>query len=148
MKFEDLTFIRLTQPDQFRLIPPELFEQVKEDPDVIVENLYKFGPEQLNSQLTFLYIMVDPEDKTKGVLWAGVNEFTNILEVSILSVDKEYQDGKSPKIVLEFLQKLQKILNLSKIRFMTTRGKNYTDKYKRVYKEIGLKESNILILEI
>lgn len=149
MNFSDLKFIRLTHPDLFGFIPQELFEQVKErDPDVIVDNLYKFGPAQLSSPLTFLYVMVDDKYSVKGVLWAGINEFSNNLEVSILSVDKEYQNNGACKVSLEFLQDIQKKHNLNKIRMMTLRGKACTDKYERIYKKIGLKESNVIILEI
>ena len=149
MKFEDLQFVRLTQPDQFNLIPRELFEQVEtKDPDVIVDNLYKFGPQQLLSNMNFIYVMVDDKSKIKGILWAGVNDFTNNLEVSVWSVDKEYQNSGAGKTSLEFLQDIQKKHKLNKIRFMTTRGKNYIDKYKRVYKKQGLKESDVVILEI
>ena len=117
MKFEDLQFVRLTQPEQFNLIPRELFEQVKKkDPDIIVDNLYKFGPQQLLSNLNFIYVMVDGKSKIKGILWAGVNDFTNNLEVSILSVDKEYQNNGACKISLEFLQEIQKKHDLNKIR--------------------------------
>ena len=149
MKFSDLKFVRLTMPEQFDLIPRELFEQVKEkDPDVILENLYKFGPMQLTNDRNFLYVMVDPKQNVKGVLWAGVNDFTEILEVSILSVDKEYQNNGACKTSLEFLQNIQQKLGLRKVRFMTNRDKSYKDKYERVYKKEGLRESDIVILEI
>ena len=149
MKFSDLKFIRLTQPEQFALIPRRLFEQVAEkDPDVIIENLYKFGPMQLTCDTTFLYVMVDGESKIKGVLWAGVNDFSEILEVSFLSVDREYQNSDACKVSLEFLQQIQKKHGLRKIRMMTKRGKNYKDKYERVYKKQGMKESDIVIMEI
>ena len=148
-KFEDLTFIRLTSPDLFGLIPKYLLEQVqKNDPDVIIDNIYKFGPMQLTSNLTFLYVMADDESKIKGVLWAGVNEFSDILEVSMFSVDPEYQNSCACKISLEFLQEIQKKHNLRKIRMMTRRGKNYQDKYERVYKKQGMKESDLVVMEI
>ncbi len=148
-KFSDLKFIRLTSPEQFALIPRRLFEQVQEkDPDVILENLYKFGPAQLNSNLTFMYVMVNEASVIKGLLWCGVNEFSENLEVSIWSVDKEYQNSGAYEISLEFLQQIQKQQGLRKIRFMSPRGKNYQDKYERVYKKHGLKQSDVMIMEI
>ncbi len=125
----NLEFIRLSHPDQFKLIPRELFEQVRDnDPDVILENIYKHGPEQLSNADNFIYVMVDDKPSVKGVLWAGINAFSEILEVSILSVDKEHQNNGACKQSLEFLQEIQKEHNLRKVRWMTTRGKNYKDK--------------------
>ncbi len=147
MKFEDLKFERLTHPAMFKFIPRELFEQVK-DPNVNVDNLYKFGPMSLASETTFIYVMFDPANVVKGVLWASINKFTDNLEVSILSVDKEYQGGNACKVTLEFLQDIKKEHHLNKIRLMSPRGKNYQHKYERVYKQLGLKESNVKVMEI
>ncbi len=147
--FNELQFIRLTQPEQFGLIPRYLFEQVQEhDPDVIIENIYKFGPMQLTSSLNFLYVMVDDTTTIKGVMWANINEFSEHLEVNMLSVDKEYQNSDACKVSLEFLQEIQKTHNLRKIRMMTQRGKHYKDKYERVYKKHGMTEAAVIIMEI
>lgn len=149
MNFENLQFVRLTHPDMFRFIPRYLFEQVKDNtPDINIENLYLFGPAQLASEKTFLYIMFDGSNVIKGMLWAAINEFTDNLEVNILSVDNDYQGNSACKTSLDFLQDIKENHKLKKIRMMTTRGKAYTDKYERVYKKAGLKESNVVILEI
>ena len=149
MKFEDLQFIRLTAPEQFKTIPLRLFEQIKEkDSDVIIENLYKFGPAQLNSESNFIYVMVNDRFEIKGVLWAGINEFSENLEVSVLSVDKEYQNSGACEKMFEFLKEIRKEHSLRKIRWMTNRGKSQQRKYEQIYNEIGLKQSDTIIVEM
>ena len=92
MKFSDLKFVRLTQPEQFNLIPPYLFEQIK-SADFKIDRLYQFGPILLASSLTFFYALADKKTSlVKGLLWAEINPFCESIHVHIFSVDKEYQN--------------------------------------------------------
>lgn len=89
----ELQFVRFTQPALFSLIPRYLFEQVAEtDKTLIVENVYKYGPELITSPSTFFYGIISPKDnKIVGILWCMVNVLTNQLVGTYMSLDKEYQ---------------------------------------------------------
>ena len=96
MKFSDLKFVRLTQPEQFSLVPRYLFEQVKRK-DWDVEDLYKYGPAFLEGIFNFFYVLAEKEQiqkgyaPVKGVLWATIDPVTKTMCVNIFSIDKEYQ---------------------------------------------------------
>lgn len=141
MKFENLKFIRLTQPDQFKLIPRELFEQVK-GAEFKVDRLYQFGPALLASPLTLFYALADNETSViKGVLWASINPFTENLDIHVLSIDKDYQGNGALDGALEFLEKIRTENNLNKLQMTTTRPKVYEEKQ-------NWKRSSQIVLEI
>lgn len=125
-EFEDLKFIQLTSPDQFCLIPPYLFEQIK-DSDMKLERLYQFGPALLSDPLVFLYVLAEKQTaKIKGVLWCQVNPFTEQLVVNVLSIDKEYQHNSALAKTIDFVRQLQKTNELAeKIQLITTRPEAY-----------------------
>lgn len=89
----ELELVRITQPALFSLIPRYLFEQVAEVDDIlIVENVYRYGPEAVMSPSVFFYGIVAPKDnKIVGFLWGGVNLLTNQLGFTYMSLDKKYQ---------------------------------------------------------
>lgn len=129
MKFSDLKFVRLTEPEQFGLIPRYLFEQV-EGGEFKIDRLYQFGPLLLSSPLTFLYILADKEQlkkgiaTPKGILWAEVNPFYESLNAHIFSIDKEYQCNGAMKDVIEKLKEIYTQEKLTgKITSETTRSK-------------------------
>ncbi len=126
MRFEDLKFVRLTNPELFRNIPPNLFEQMKGS-TFNVEKLYQYGPNLLMSPLTFFYVLVE-DGVIKGILWAEINPLDNRLNVHTFSVDKKYQNANchALKIALDFLRSIQKEYNLErKIEILTTRPRAY-----------------------
>lgn len=150
MKFSDLKFVRLTEPEQFSLIPRYLFEQVKGF-DFKIERLYQFGPILLASPLTFLYALADKESSLiKGILWAEVNPLDNQLKVHAFSIDREYQqnmdgefkhDSTALNLALDFIRKLQKENNVdNKIEIVTLRP--------HAYERVGWKKSKKVLMEI
>ncbi len=141
MKFSDLKFVRLTQPEQFSLVPRYLFEQAK-DSDFKIDRLYQFGPIVLASPLTFFYVLAEKEtSKIKGLLWCEINPFNENLMVYALSVDKEYQGNGTLDETLNFIRTIQKKENLQKIQMATTHPKVYVEKH-------GWSESKKKILEV
>lgn len=127
MKFEDLKFVRLTQPDQFNLIPRFLFEQVKGS-DFKIDRLYQYGPMMLASPLTFFYILAEKEQlekgyaPAKGILWLTINPFEEIFYVDMLSVDKDYQgNGTALKSSLNFIRSIPEYKTLNPKIIMMTR---------------------------
>jgi len=141
MNIDDLHFVRLTQANQFCLIPPELFEQLKES-DYSAERLHQFGPIALTSPLTFLYVLADNKTSiVKGLLWAEVNPLSESLAIHILSVDKEYQGGDTVQTVIDFCRKILEANDLKKIEMITVRPKVYEEKH-------NFKRSNKIIMEL
>ena len=125
MKFSDLKFVRLTQPEQFGLIPNYLFEQVKGG-EFKIDRLYQFGPALLASPLTFFYALADKETSLiKGILWAEVNPFFENVHAHIFSIDKEYQNnGDAIGGAIEKLKEIRTKENLTgNITSETTRPK-------------------------
>ena len=155
MTFSDLKFVRLTQPEQFSLVPRYLFEQIKGS-DFKIDRLYQFGPMLLASPLTFFYILAEKEQlekgyaPAKGILWVEINPLDDQIKIHAFSIDKEYQqnmngdfqhDSEALKTTLDFLRKLQKENNLSnKIEIVTLRP--------RAYQKAGWARSKKILMEI
>ncbi len=148
-KFRELTFIRFTEPNAFRAIPRELFEQVK-DYEFNLKRLLHFGSFVIQNPLTYLFVLTDVGQKIKGILWSRVDCIDELFEVYLLSVDPEYQDGDALNETLKFIRKvrdeerpkLKKIgIELKdKIVWLTTRP--------GAFKKIGAKRAKRIILEI
>lgn len=146
MKFSELKFVRLTQPEQFGLIPRYLFEQIKGS-DFNIDRLYQFGPMLLTSPFMFLYILADKEQlkkgnaSPKGILWAEINPFYENLNAHIFSIDKEYQCNGAMKNIIEKLKEIYAKEKLTgKITSETTRSK--------AVKKAGWRISNRINMEI
>jgi hypothetical protein len=146
MKFSDLKFVRLTQPEQFSLVPRMLFEQVK-GAEFKIDRLYQFGPMLLASPLTFFYVLAEKEQlekgtaPVKGLLWAEINPLNENLVVHTFSVDKEYQGNGTLNDALDFVRTIQEKENLQKIQIITVHPKVYEKKH-------GWCESKKKIMEI
>lgn len=138
MKFEDLTFIRLDKPGLLRFVPKRLFEQVR-DRTFNIDKIYELESSFITNPTVRLYAMVDEDSVTRGVLWAQVNVITETIQVSLLSIDKEYQWDNALEKTLEFVRSwMSKDENL-KIEFISTRPK--------AYEKFGFKPSKRIILE-
>lgn len=153
MKFSDLKFVRLTQPEQFSLVPRYLFEQVKRK-DWDVEDLYKYGPAFMEGIFNFFYVLAERKQieegcaPVKGILWTTIDPVTRIMCVNIFSIDKEYQKPQGQALVgaLEHLSKVKNELRASgtmdlrdKILWATARPKAFMNKRigaKRYYRQI------------
>ena len=143
MKFSDLKFVRLTEPEQFSLIPRYLFEQVKGF-DFKIERLYQFGPILLASPLTFLYALADKESSLiKGILWAEVNPFNEDVNAHTFSIDKEYQN-RNGDAMREGIKKIEEIRDMENLT-----GKIVTSTIRpKAFEKAGLKKSKRVIMEL
>jgi len=147
--FDDLEFIRLTRPEQFSLIPTELFEQIKSS-SYKVNRLYQFGVVLLASPFTYLFVLADRKThKIKGVLWSEVNPLSEKMTVFIFSLSREYQQkdglftkGSKPiEKTVEFLRKIQESIGITgKIEMGTQKPK--------AYERAGWQRSKKIIMEI
>ncbi len=106
-KFEDLEFVRVTQPLLFHNIPRYLFEQVK-DRSFDIDRLYRLSERLLSDPTQLFYVLIDEDKKIKGVFWASANVLDNSIDVVLLSIDKEYQFSDAIEKTLEFIDTFQK----------------------------------------
>lgn len=138
-KFDDLKFVRIDKPDLFYLIPRRLFEQVKEH-TFNIDKVYQLAPTFIKNPLTRFYVLADQESVIKGILWAYVNLLSERIQVSILSIDKEYQFDNALEKTLEFIKSWQgKDENLT-IEIITSRS--------HAYERNGWKQSKRVLMEI
>lgn len=143
MNFDELKFVRLTQPEQFSLIPRTLFEQIK-GRNFIIDRIYQFGPIALSNPFTHLYVLAEESTAIiKGFLWAEINPYTEGLSVITFSLDKEYQsaNGKAIKCAKELLDKIAEENKLTgKMEMVTIRPK--------AYEKAGWRKSEKIMMEI
>ncbi|KKK48430.1 hypothetical protein LCGC14_3145210, partial [marine sediment metagenome] len=137
-------FVRITgKPDivdmLFRQIPHELFEQVK-DIEFNIDLLYQYPSKFIGGMNTRFYVLVDEDDKIKGVLWAFINILMETIQVKVLSIDKEYQNGEALEATLDFIKSWQADNENLKIQCVTKRP--------NAYRRAGWKDSKSVILEI
>ncbi|KKL80451.1 hypothetical protein LCGC14_2004650 [marine sediment metagenome] len=148
--FADLRFVRIAgKPDivdmLFRQIPRELFDQVK-DIEFNIDLLYQMPSKFIGGANNMFYVLVDDEDKIKGVLWFSINILMQMIQVQILSIDKEYQREnllKSSDALKETVQFIREWMNGNddyKIIGLTTRP--------RACRKNGWKLSKHVLLEI
>lgn len=147
MNFNDLKFVLINSPGTspdiidmvFRRIPRELFEQDK-DVELNIELLYQYPSKFIGGANTRFYVLVDNKDVIKGVLWASINLLTEKIQISILSVDKEYQFSNALEKTLEFVRSWQGKEENLKIQIVTTRTS--------AYEKVGLIKSKHILMEI
>lgn len=148
--FNDLKFVRITgSPDIvdmfFRQIPKELFEQIK-DVNFNIDLLYQYPSRFISGIYQRFYVLVDDDDKIKGILWAYINILTETIQVHILSIDKEYQrksmidDSDALKETVKFIRSWQGENENLKITGITTRP--------HACRKNGWKKSKYVLMEI
>ena len=121
-KIDKLRFIRIYD---LRLIPKYLFLQVKPY-NFDLGEIYAMAPNLGNDPFTLLYALADEEHKIKGFLWAEFNTVLHVIDVHLLTVDKEYQDrGRIIFKAIDFLNPLIKKTGY-KFRIVTNRPKAFS----------------------
>ncbi len=138
--FEDLHFVRINRADVFRgFIPRRFFEQVK-DHKFNIDTIYKLAETFIPSVTTHFYALLDDSNVIRGILWANINVITEAIQVSVLSIDEEYQFGNAIKKTTEFIKSWRGENETLRIEFITTRPK--------AYEGVGGVESKRKIVEI
>lgn len=103
------------------LIPREYVEQVREN-DWNLERFYTFMPLALQSQTTFLYVLLNEKNIIKGYLWFEVDILNMSLYVNTLSIDEDLQgDGKALDIAIAFVKDMANALQIKKVLWETDR---------------------------
>ncbi|KKL55007.1 hypothetical protein LCGC14_2259740 [marine sediment metagenome] len=142
--FSDLRFVRITGNSDivdmmFRQIPHELFEQIK-DIEFNIDLLYQIPAKFISGANNLFYVLVDDEDKIKGVLWCYLNILTEDIQIQILSIDKEYQFGNALNETEKFIRSLMGENENLKIQIITTRP--------HAYQRNGWTKSKQVLMEI
>ena len=124
-KVDELRWVRVFTPVH---IPKYLVEQIKKR-DYTVEDFYKYqeaiclrmenGTPYLNPY-SHLYVLVNPENLTKGFLWFTVDPLAKDLVIQTYTVDKEYWGaGGSIKKLADHIKDIRRKAKLNKIYWIT-----------------------------
>ena len=133
---DELEFVRLKIP---HLIPPELIEAVK-GRTFSADQFLAYQSEQIDNPYNFLYVLIDPEKKIQGYLWAELNALDQTLFVNTFSIAKDYWGkGEGIKKAIEFLTTLQEKTGAPRVLWCSTN--------ERFFIKHGFKRSKITLLE-
>lgn len=145
VKMDDLRWVRAFSAD---IVPKYLVEQIKKR-DFSVEDFYGYhsvtclrntadGP-TLNP-LSQLYVMANPENMVKGLLWIVIDPLTKDLVIQTYSVDKEYwKEGGAMEKVATFVKEIRSKCGLKKIYWITD--------YPKHSQRHGFKPSKSVLME-
>lgn len=154
---KDLQFVRAMHPNTFKIIPRELFEQIKELDEEAIDAIYanaesimsipvvnekgvKVGTlPKVNVWIALLY---DITHNTQGLLWCEFDFIERRIFVQACSLDKEYQskDGAFIKKVVEYIRTLPVAEKLKgNIQFATLRPK--------AFERLGFKRSLKVLMQ-
>jgi len=134
-KIDSLTFVPLRIP---RLIPRELIEAVK-GCTFTPEQFYSYNEEYAGPK-NHLYVMVDPDKKIHGFLWAETNALDGSLFVNTFSISKEFWGkGEAVEKAKDFLRGLVEKLKSPRVFWCTTN--------ERFFVKHGFKRSKISLME-
>lgn len=134
-----MEFLRLTQPLSFKLIRPELWEL--DDNVLIPERITSLLPKALRGPGTIFYAAID-ENEVVGFYWAGINAFSNRLQVYALSLDKEHQktNGENIAMFKDLSRRIVKENNLSDVVELYSNHPKVAERY-------GLTKARCTIME-
>lgn len=130
-KIDELKWMRIYTPHH---IPTYLVEQIR-DRDFTVEDFYKYhevnctipsndGNEKLNP-FSHLYVLANPENEVKGMLWFSVDPLAKDLVIQTFSMDKEFwMKGVAVKKLSKHIKEIKKKGNLNKIYWITNYPKH------------------------
>ena len=130
------------------VVPHYLIEQVR-DRDYSVEDFFRY--QQINcmtqtedgvklNPFSHLYVLADPENKVKGMLWFCVDPLTKDVIIQTFSVDKDYWGkGEAVKKLAEHIKEIRKRAKLNKIYWITN--------YPKHSMRYGFKQSKSVLME-
>jgi RimJ/RimL family protein N-acetyltransferase len=129
-KTDELRFVRAMSPD---IVPHYLIEQVR-DRNYSVEDFFKYQQINCMSQtaegfkinpFNHLYVLANPENIVKGVLWMVVDALSKDIVIQTYSIDKEYWNkGYAVKKIADHVKEIVVKGNLNKIYWVTNYEKH------------------------
>lgn len=142
---EKLKWVRIFDPVH---IPKEYIDQIKHK-EFTTERFYDFiGDISLISSddgiklnpLSLLFVLVDDNNRTKGVLWMVIDNLANALVINTFSVDKEYWgNGAAVNFLKAKAIEVKEKENLSRV-YWITRSPKHSEKF-------GFKRSKNVLME-
>jgi len=151
-KIDELRFVRAMSPD---IVPHYLIEQVR-DRSYSVEDFFKYQQINCMSQtadgfkinpFNHLYVLADPENIVKGVLWMVIDPLSKDIVIQTYSIDKDYWNrGYAVKKLESHVKEIVMKAKLNKI-FWVTNYPKHSERYnfkrsKAVLMEYDLKKES------
>ena len=144
-KIDELRFVRAMSPD---IVPHYLIEQVR-DRNYSVEDFFKYQQINCMSQtadgfkinpFNHLYVLANPENIVKGVLWMVVDALSKDVVIQTYSIDKEYWNkGYAVKKIADHVKDIVMKAKLNKIYWVTN--------YPRHSERYNFKRSKNILME-
>jgi len=117
---QSLEFIKLKIPN---LIPIDLIESVK-GRTFTPQQFITYQEAQIDNPANFLYVLVDPQKKIKGYLWAELNILDHSLFINTFSIDKDYWgNGTAMKKAIDFVAHLKEKTKAPLVFWISTNEK-------------------------
>jgi len=142
---ENLKWVRIFDPVH---IPKEYIDQIKHK-EFTSEKFYEFISSisvisnengLVLNPLNLLFVLVDDNNRTKGVLWMVIDSLANALVINTFSIDKDYWgNGAAVNLLKEKAIETKEKENLSKI-YWITRSPKHSEKF-------GFKRSRNTLME-
>jgi N-acetylglutamate synthase-like GNAT family acetyltransferase len=142
---DELRWVRAMSSD---VIPHYLIEQVR-DRDYSIEDFFRYHQMNCMTQtedgiklnpFNHLYVLANPENQVKGVLWFTVDPLSKDILIQTYSVDKEYWGkGLAVKKLASHIKEILRKAKLNKVYWVT----NY-EKHSMRY---GFKRSKSVLME-
>lgn len=142
---ESLKWVRIFDPIH---IPREYIDQIKHK-EFSTSRFYEFvgdicliskENELILNPINLLFVLVDDNNRTKGVLWMVIDNLANALVINTFSVDKEYWgNGAAVNFLKAKAIETKEKENLSKI-YWITRSPKHSEKF-------GFKRSKNVLME-
>jgi len=111
---EDLQLVRVRDTQIF---PRELFEDTADElmDEATVNRFYEMGPILGQNPEQIFLALLDPADRTVGILWLTYDPLFNALRIPHVAVLPEYRDGKVVEIATGACQELAQELGVEKL---------------------------------
>lgn len=139
---DELRWVRIFTPDH---IPRYLIEQLK-DREYSTDDFYTYHhincltPEQKLNPFLHLYVLVDPDNIVKGMLWFDVDPLSKDILIQTYSVNKEYWNrGMAVKKLSDHIKEIRRNAGLKKIFWVTS--------YPKHSERNGFKRSRHVLME-
>jgi hypothetical protein len=142
---ENLKWVRIFDPVH---IPKEYIDQIKHK-DFTSEKFYEYlskislteKDDIINiNPYSLLFVLVDDNNKPKGMLWMVINTLANALVINNFSVDKEYWgNGCAVNFLIKKATEIKEKENLERV-YWITRSPKHSEKF-------GFKRSKNTLME-
>jgi DNA-binding winged helix-turn-helix (wHTH) protein len=149
---KDLKFVRITEPNVFKILPRELIKQVQEDYEFTIETIMRYGYAVVANPLVYIYFLTDSDNRTQGVLWMIFNRIDMAFEVYLLSLNPKYQkrNGSVLRTVIDFIAEVQEDIRpaVEKAGFKLNRKILWQTTRPKAFERIGAKPSKRILMEL